>query len=121
MPTAIKLAALLVAFATIGTAPATAAPLRCDDKKIIEFVNKGINSNATWENGDAANSKGALRIVGKPRTEQAKKNLLVCGIQIHHTDRSNGATEVLRARLWVSLNRDGSISNADIKFLEGSK
>lgn len=116
-----KLVALFAAFAAMSIAPATAARLKCNDKTVIDFVNNGLNTNGTWENGDAANSKGALRIEGTPRTESSKKNLLVCGIRIHHTDRTNGATEILRARLWVSLGRDGSISNADIKFLESSK
>lgn len=116
-----KLVAVFAALAIIGVAPAAAARLKCSDKAVIDFVNQGLNANATWDNGDAANSKGALRVVGTPRTESSKKNLLVCGIKIHHTGRTNGATEVLRARLTVSLGPDGSVSNADIKFLEGSK
>lgn len=126
MPTAMKLVAVFAAFATTSVAPATAARVKCDDSAVIAFVNNGLNTNATFDNGEAGNSKGPLRIVGTPRTESAKKNLLVCGIRIQHTYPTSsyptsGTTEILRARLWVHLNRDGSVSNADIKFLESSK
>jgi hypothetical protein len=117
-----KLAAAFTALsATLSVAPALAAPPQCSDSTIIGFVNNGLNTNATYGNGAAASSKGALKIVGSPHTEYAKKGILVCGIHVLHTDPTNGATENLRARLTVNLRRDGSVSGASMKFLESSR
>jgi hypothetical protein len=117
-----KLVALSAALAaTLSVAPALAAPLQCSDNTVIGFVNSGLNTNATWGNGARADSKGTLRIVGTPHTELARKNILVCGIHIVHTDPTNGAKENLRARLTVNLRRDGSVLNASMKFLESSR
>lgn len=126
MLTAIKLVAVLAAFATVSVAPAMAARLKCSDRAVVDHVNESLKTTATFENGEASNSKGPLRIVGTPKTESTKKNQLICGIRIQHTFPissfpTSGTTEILRARLWVNLQRDGTIKDADIKLLEGSK
>lgn len=110
----------------MSVAPATAARLKCSDRALVDHVNNGLVTNGSWENGEAANSKGTLRIVGTPKTESASKHQLVCGIRIQHTYPissfpTSGTTEILRARLWVNLQRDGTIGDAQIKFLESSK
>lgn len=122
-----KLVAVLVAFATMGIVPATAARLKCSDRTIVDYINKSLDTTATWsDTGEAGNSKGRLQIVGTPKTESTKKNQLVCAIKIQHTFPisnfpTSGTNEVLRARLWVNLHRDGTMADADIKFLESSK
>ncbi|SCM75389.1 exported hypothetical protein [uncultured Pleomorphomonas sp.] len=122
-----KFVALLAAFATMSVAPATAARLKCSDRAVVDHINESLNTTATWEeDGEAGNSKGLLRIVGTPKTESTKKNQLVCGIRIQHifpisSFPTSGTTEILRARLWVNLQRDGTIGDARLIFLESSK
>ncbi len=111
----------------MSIAPATAARLKCSDRAIVDHVNESFNTTGTWrDSGKAGNSRGPLRIVGTPKTESTNRNQLVCGIRIQHTFPvsdfpSSGTTEILRARLWVNLQRDGTIGDAEIKFLESSK
>lgn len=118
-----KLAAFLAALAFISSvAPAIATPLQCSDKAIVDFVNAGLNTNATWgDDGKPANSKGPLRIVGIPRSVSSTKRTLVCDVQVRHSDPTNGAVEFLTARLTVKLRPNGSILNAGMIFLESSR
>jgi hypothetical protein len=118
-----KIAAFLVGLTIAFSAvPALAAPLQCGDKAIVDFVNAGLRTNATWgDTGKPANSKGPLRIVGVPRAVSATKRTLVCDVRVRHSDPSSGGFEFLTARLTVRLRSDGGVLDAGMIFLEGSR
>lgn len=121
-----KLVAVLAAFATVSVAPAMAARLKCSDRAVFDYVNNVLLKDGTWENGEAANSHGLLRMVGTSKTESTSKKQLVCVIRIQHTYPissfpTSGTTEVLRARIWVDLHPDGTLDGADLVFVDGSK
>jgi hypothetical protein len=118
-----KLIAFLAAFIlTLNAAPALARPLQCGDQVIVDFVNTGLRTNATWgDDGKPATSKGPLRIVGIPVNVQATKHTLVCDVRVHHSDPTTGGVETLTARLTVNLHKDGSILDASMIFLQSSR
>ncbi len=57
-----KLVAVLVAFATMGIVPATAARLKCSDRTIVDYINKSLDTTATWsDTGEAATRRDAYK------------------------------------------------------------
>lgn len=98
----------------LATSPALAGPVTCGDKATVGWVNQAIGG---YFNGGIVGKLKVTSVKGTVSTSAAK---LVCKVRVRHTFL-NEDVEFLDAHLILNLKPDGSVRDADLLFLEGSK
>lgn len=115
-----RLVIIIALFAALfGVAPTQAAHLQCADPAVATFVNASLRSVATFGDGTSGRAKGLLQVFRTPRDVSASKDTLVCDADVRH-NFPTGGSEVLTARLTLTLRHNGTIDHASMVILKGS-